>query len=239
MSFFVDTIDGLLKEKGISRNKMLTDLHLNKNSMVDWNKRGTIPKANVVSEIAEYLGVQITELLEGSDNPETFAKFSEKLLFAMKTAGIDVSELSCKLDLPKETINGWLNDENDQSYVNYFEQLSSIFDVLPKYWFIPGAIPPGIEPTTDEYMLIILYREYQKTGKIDADMYGSLEHYFPLAVNHDCITSKERELLNLFHQLPHDAQIEFKGEIKGYLKALQKTNTSVAAEEPMRKAAGK
>lgn len=29
----------------------------------------------------------------------------------------------------------------------------------------------------EEYLLILLYREYQKTGKIN-ELYGTLEHYF-------------------------------------------------------------
>ena len=32
---------------------------------------------------------------------------------------------------------------------------------------------------------------------------------------------EDREILRLFHRLPRDARIEFKGEIKGYLKAIE------------------
>lgn len=35
------------------------------------------------------------------------------------------------------------------------------------------------------------------------------------------ISKEDREILRLFHRLPRDARIEFKGEIKGYLKALE------------------
>ncbi len=34
-------------------------------------------------------------------------------------------------------------------------------------------------------------------------------------------TREDREILRLFHRLPRDARIEFKGEIKGYLKAIE------------------
>ena len=33
-------------------------------------------------------------------------------------------------------------------------------------------------------------------------------------------TEFDMEILSLFHQLPRDAQLEFKGELKGYLKHL-------------------
>lgn len=52
------------------------------------------------------------------------------------------------------------------------------------------------------------------------------------------LSTDDKELLDLFHLLPHDAQIEFKGELRGYLKALQKSKPSVAAEEPLRRASG-
>jgi hypothetical protein len=40
-------------------------------------------------------------------------------------------------------------------------------------------ISPGIEPNTEEYLLILLYREYRDTGKLNTDAYNGLEHYFP------------------------------------------------------------
>lgn len=43
----------------------------------------------------------------------------------------------------------------------------------------------------------------------------------------------DSDWLSLIHQLPHDAQLEFKGELKGYIKCLDKR---VAPEEPIRKA---
>ena len=45
--------------------------------------------------------------------------------------------------------------------------------------------------------------------------------------------SEDIEWLNLIHQLPHDTQLEFKGEIKGYLKCLNEE--AVAADKSLRK----
>ena len=42
-----------------------------------------------------------------------------------------------------------------------------------------------------------------------------------------------KEWLSLIHQLPPEAQYEFRGELKGYLKRLNEE--SVAADEPLKK----
>ena len=43
----------------------------------------------------------------------------------------------------------------------------------------------------------------------------------------------DKEWLSLIHQLPPEAQYEFRGELKGYLKRLNEE--SVAADEPLKK----
>lgn len=48
------------------------------------------------------------------------------------------------------------------------------------------------------------------------------------------ITTEDSEWLSLIHQLPREAQIEFRGEIKGYLKRME--SESVAADEPLKQA---
>lgn len=47
------------------------------------------------------------------------------------------------------------------------------------------------------------------------------------------LSTNDREWILLIHQLPLEAQYEFRGEIKGYLKRLNEE--SVAADEPLRK----
>lgn len=47
------------------------------------------------------------------------------------------------------------------------------------------------------------------------------------------VSADDIEWLSLIHQLPKEAQIEFRGEIKGYLKCLNAE--SVAADEPLKK----
>jgi len=60
-----------IKRKGISINKMLTDLRLGKSSMVDWKERGNIPSGEVVARIAKYFDVTTDYLLTEEEKPTT------------------------------------------------------------------------------------------------------------------------------------------------------------------------
>lgn len=70
MSTFSDRVNQLRLGKGISKSKMLKDLCLNPNSFVNWEKRGTIPSAEIVVKIASYLETTVTYLTGDSENPE-------------------------------------------------------------------------------------------------------------------------------------------------------------------------
>ena len=48
------------------------------------------------------------------------------------------------------------------------------------------------------------------------------------------ILSEDSEWLALIHQLPHDAQLEFRGELKGYIKCLKRQEEDTV--EPLKKA---
>lgn len=224
MNKFVDNVTDLLKSKKISKNKLLTDLNLSKNSFVDWNKRGTIPSASVVSAIAEYLGTTVSFLLGTSEDEEQLTTFVEKFAFQLTVNNTSISDLANFIGVKERTITGWLSG-SDLTYENYYKQLSDYFGVLPEYWIVPGAISPGLRLSTEEYLLILLYRNFRDTNILREDMYGSLSHFFPGAI-HDTIETiggkDDSEWLSLIHQLPRESQIEFKGEIKGYLKCLEK-----------------
>lgn len=47
------------------------------------------------------------------------------------------------------------------------------------------------------------------------------------------ISTEDLEWLSLIHRLPRDAQLEFKGELRGYIKCIAKK--SVAADEKLEK----
>lgn len=234
MNPFVEIVTQLLKEQKISKNKMLKDLNLNRNSFVDWNKRGTIPNAKVVSAIAEYLGTTITTLMGYPEDEEKLTTFPMKLAYQITVNCTSVSDVAEYIHVPDETVMDWIKGVNND-YSNYYEQLSDFFQIKLRYWTSPGMISPGIEPDTDEYLLIQMYRNYKSTGIIDERAYGSIEYYFPdINTNSsNTLTPFDSEILSLFHQLPKKAQYEFRGEIKGYLKCLNEE--SVAEDETLRK----
>lgn len=80
---FISQIETLLKENGISKKKMLADLGLSINSFTNWSKRGTIPSAKVLDEIANYFGVSVDYLLEKSSDTDSLE--DARLISLMKT----------------------------------------------------------------------------------------------------------------------------------------------------------
>ena len=65
---FLERTLELIEKKNISKNKLLTDLKLSKNSFVDWQNRGTIPSAETIEKIADYFGVTTDYLLGRTDD---------------------------------------------------------------------------------------------------------------------------------------------------------------------------
>ena len=64
---FYQRVLSLIDEAGISKNKMLLDLGLNKSSMLNWEKRGNIPDGETLLKIARYFDVSVDYLLGNQD----------------------------------------------------------------------------------------------------------------------------------------------------------------------------
>ena len=235
MNSFVNIVTKLLKEKNITKNQMLKDLNLSRNSFVDWNKRGTIPSAKVVSAIAEYLETTVSTLLGYPEDEEKLESFPMKLAYQITVHCTSIFEVAKYLNVSDDTVMNWIKGI-DTSYGDYYNQLSDFFEILPRYWTSPGMLSPGIEPNTDEYLLILLYREYKNTGKLEGSTYGSLYHYFPglkiYDINHLRQNLDDQEWLSLIHRLPEKKQIEFKAKMEGFLECYEE---SVAADESLQR----
>lgn len=67
MTVFLERVLKLLKNRGISKNKMLIDLGLGKNSFVNWSNRNTIPGGDTLQCIANYFSVSVDYLLGKSE----------------------------------------------------------------------------------------------------------------------------------------------------------------------------
>ena len=64
---FLERTLKLIEREKISKNKLLTDLGLGKNSFVNWSERGTVPSAETIEKIADYFGVTTDYLLGRTD----------------------------------------------------------------------------------------------------------------------------------------------------------------------------
>lgn len=74
-NILITSISRLCDQHGISINKMLQDVGLNK-SLVDNLKKGSMPSIDKITKIADYFGVTVDYLLGKSDtpNPQTTAE---------------------------------------------------------------------------------------------------------------------------------------------------------------------
>lgn len=70
MSEFVKKIDEILKEKNIKRASMCEDVGISTTIITAWDKRNTIPAADVAFKIADYLNVSCRWLVTGIEEKE-------------------------------------------------------------------------------------------------------------------------------------------------------------------------
>lgn len=66
---FLQRLLGLIDSNGISRNKLLTDLGINKSAIFAWENRGTIPSGEIIAKLADYFHVSTDYLLGRTDDP--------------------------------------------------------------------------------------------------------------------------------------------------------------------------
>lgn len=59
-----------------------------------------------------------------------------------------------------------------------------------------------------------------------SEHFGVSIDYLALGKNiHSILSEEDTEWLSMIHELPRDAQLEFKGELKGYLKRIEHENS--------------
>ena len=80
--------------------------------------------------------------------------------------------------------------------------------------------------------------DWKKGSKPSCDVVVKLAKYFGVSTDYILlgeksisISQEDQDILKLFH---HDAQLEFRGELKGYIKCLKQQETDTA--EPLKKA---
>lgn len=66
---FIDRLNELLEQKGVSAHKMSLQLGLSKSVYTAWKERGNIPPGDVLNKLADYFDVSVDYLLGRVDNP--------------------------------------------------------------------------------------------------------------------------------------------------------------------------
>lgn len=90
---FLERLEVLLKEKGVSATKMSLDLGFSKDAVFNWKKRGTIPSGEMLAKVADYFDVSVDYLLGRTDERNLITKHA--------ASTVDDTQYD---DLPEEAI---------------------------------------------------------------------------------------------------------------------------------------
>lgn len=74
---FITVLEELIRQKGITSAKMLSDLDMNKSSVLNWKTRGTIPGGDVLIKLADYFAVPVDYLLGRENVPAPHDEIAE------------------------------------------------------------------------------------------------------------------------------------------------------------------
>lgn len=105
---FYDKIERLVSERGITKNKLLTDLKLSRNSAQNWLKQGSKPRTETMTLIADYFDIDRHSLEDDS----------MEIIYLHERKELSVKDLYC-----------W-NRGNDDVDVKLLAALNNIIDGL-------------------------------------------------------------------------------------------------------------
>ena len=247
---FGQTLKKLRIEKGLTQKELAKILDVSKSNISKYEAGSIEPNMSILLYISKYFevpidyllgredadghglndgnivergldGPGITNILGYPDDEEKAARFSHKLALQIDFSGARLADIAASIGISDEIIWEWLIEKRED-YPNYYKELSQYFGVELSYWTRPGAVSPGIEPTTQEYFLILKYRLQNQANEMN---YLPIEDFFP-----NCHELSESELkwLNSFRQLNEDNKDIIIGKMKECLK--EQRYESVAAD---------
>ncbi len=216
------------ESKGLTQKEMSTILDISKSNISKYESDDVEPNVETLIKYADYFRVSIDYLLdrgsynatavaellgyEGTD--ETAVTFQNKLANQIDFAGAKIGDLAEALGVTEKLILDWLTDK-DKTYPDYYHALSEYFQVSERYWTSPNAISPGIEPNMEEYLLILMRRDFLSSGTLNPS-YGNLSEYFPgIEFTMD---PEEQDLIRKFRVMNRDSKDIIKGKIKETLR---------------------
>ncbi len=83
---FSTRLKDLRNQKGISMDKLATDLGVKKSRVNMWENNGTVPRSNILINLAKYFAVS-TDYLIGNDNTENLDYTNVKLNSLQRNLG--------------------------------------------------------------------------------------------------------------------------------------------------------
>lgn len=130
---FTDRVLKLINEKGITKNKMLNDLHLGSGTFATWESRGTTPGGDYVKKIAEYFNVSTDYLLgNASDSDNKFLidyasqAIVSNILDLKNQKGLSDETFLADLGFSTDTISNWKKGRSH----SFLKNLESIAEYL-------------------------------------------------------------------------------------------------------------
>jgi transcriptional regulator with XRE-family HTH domain len=66
----IERIDSLLGSQKKGRKDLVAAIGANRGVLTNWDKRGTVPAADIALKIADYLGVSVRWLITGEDEQD-------------------------------------------------------------------------------------------------------------------------------------------------------------------------
>ncbi|MBR1752842.1 MAG: helix-turn-helix domain-containing protein [Ruminococcus sp.] len=157
MTDFLKNVILLLEQNGITKNKMLVDLQLGKNSMVNWENRNTIPNGKTLNKIAEYFNVSTDYLLGKAEKSKPADNMFWKIFYDLcESVGKKPNPVASEIGISSATVTKWKNGTPPGS--KSLAKIAEYFNVSTDY-LLGKADKPADELNDDEKELLDLYRQ--------------------------------------------------------------------------------
>lgn len=84
MEYFIDRLEKVLKDKGISKTELAEKNGIRRPTISDWKKNGAVPSGDVCLKIAKYLGVSAEWLISGEETKDYIPAEEKKRLSMLR-----------------------------------------------------------------------------------------------------------------------------------------------------------
>jgi transcriptional regulator with XRE-family HTH domain len=84
MEYFIDRLEKVLKDKGISKTELAEKNGIRRPTISDWKKNGAVPSGDVCLKIARYLGVSAEWLISGEETKDYIPAEEKKRLSMLR-----------------------------------------------------------------------------------------------------------------------------------------------------------